>query len=336
MSELNGKIIAKFLAGECTEEELIALKNWVEESDSNARELFTSEELYHLGKQNASSQEKLLEEGEKRLRQSIIAEQQTLRKRALFRQCMQYAAIIIVSFLVGGVGYWGYKTVTHKPEPLVRIVAGNAARELMLPDGTKVWLNRNTVLQYSKGFAGEYRQVYLDGEGFFEVKRNPEKPFIVQSKAMQVRVLGTVFNMKSGKNGQKAVATLLQGEVEVKGNHGEGMIVLSPGQQAELDGTTRRLSVKPAEVGVEGWHGTKFDLKQTDVYTLCKLLERAYDVRIILAPGIDSTQTYTGPLKKKETVEETLDLIKSSLGINYKIVGGNIFLSSSKSKSKSK
>ena len=93
---------------------------------------------------------------------------------------------------------------------------------------TKVWLNKNTTLKYPHEFAGKGRKVYLEGEGYFEVMRNLAKPFVVQSEAMQVRVLGTVFNLKSDKATKSAVATLLKGEVEVKGNHGEGMIILAP------------------------------------------------------------------------------------------------------------
>ena len=193
-------------------------------------------------------------------------------------------------------------------------------------------VDKNTILQYPCNFEGGERHVYLNGEGFFDVKRNTAKPFIVQSHALQVRVLGTTFNLKSGENGQRAVATLLKGEVEVKGNHGEGMIVLSPGQQAELDGMTRRLTVKPAEPGIEGWHDTAFDLNQTDIRTLCKILERAYNVKIIIAPDVDIERTYSGPLKKKENVAATLDLIKNSIGIKYKVIGENVFISSSKSK----
>jgi transmembrane sensor len=110
------------------------------------------------------------------------------------------------------------------------------------------------------------------------------------------------------------------------------MIVLSPGQQAELDGMTRRLTVKPAEPGIEGWHDTAFDLNQTDIRTLCKILERAYNVKIIIAPDVDIERTYSGPLKKKENVAATLDLIKNSIGIKYKVIGENVFISSSKSK----
>lgn len=332
MSKLDEKIIVKFLTGKCSEEELRLLNAWLEESEENAHELFTVEELYHLGKVDISSEKALLEEAERRLSQKLVKKQEDKRKRVLLRRWMQYAAIVIGSFFIGGAGYWLYKANTHKPEPLVTIAANETIKELMLPDGTKVWLNRNTVLQYPRDFAGGERLVYLNGEGFFDVKRNVTKPFIVRSNAMQVRVLGTTFNLRSGEKGQRAVATLLKGEVEVKGNHGEGMIVLSPGQQAELDGVARRLTVKPAEPGIEGWHNTVFDLNQADVYTLCKILENAYNVKIIIAPDVNTERTYSGPLKKKKNVAATLDLIKNSIGIKYKIIGENVFISSSKSK----
>lgn len=256
MGKLDEKIIVKFLAGECSEEELRSLNVWLEESEENAHELFTLEELYHLGKSDAASEEALLAKAEKQLSQRLGEERERKLKRTLFHRWMQYAAIAVGAFFIGGMGYWFYQAGSRSSESLVTVTANETIKELMLPDGTKVWLNKNTILQYPRNFEGGKRHVYLNGEGFFDVKRNTAKPFIVQSHAMQVRVLGTTFNLKSGENGQRAVATLLKGEVEVKGNHGEGMIVLSPGQQAELDGMTRRLTVKPAEPGIEGWHDT--------------------------------------------------------------------------------
>lgn len=331
MSNLDEKIIADFLMGKCSEEELRALNSWLE-SEENARTLFLAEELYCLGKAGDKvADDKAIEKAEERLMQRLAEEKKVLRKKLMFRKWMQYAAIVVGVFFLGGAGYWMYWNGKNKPEPMVTVMASNTVKELMLPDGTKVWLNKNTTLQYVRGFAGNERLVRLDGEGYFDVKRNPAKPFIVQSEAMQVKVLGTVFNMKAGKD-VKAVATLLKGEVEVKGNHGEGLIVLSPGQQAELDGMTRKLTVKAAEPGIEGWHDTVFNLKQADIYTLCKILEKAYNVKIVLAPGIDTVKTYSGPLKRKETVDATLDLIKNSIGIQYKVVGGSVFVSPAKAK----
>ena len=203
-------------------------------------------------------------------------------------------------------------------------------KELKLPDGTKVWLNKNTTLKYPHEFAGKGRKVYLEGEGYFEVMRNPEKPFVVQSEVMQVRVLGTVFNLKSDKAKMSAVATLLKGEVEVKGNHGEGMIILAPGQKAELNGMTRRLVVKQVDTGIENWHNNEFVFEKADLYTIARTLENSYGVRVILAPNIDVSKTYSGTLKKKESVGAVLNLIKNAIPLEYKIVGNSVFLSSTK------
>ena len=172
----------------------------------------------------------------------------------------------------------------------------------------------------------------MEGEAYFEVKRNTEKPFIVRSEAMQVRVLGTVFNFKSDKTNRSAVATLIKGEIEVKGTHEEGMIVLAPGQKAELNAVTRRLVVKQVDTGIENWHNNQFVFEKADIFTIARTLENSYGVKIILAPDMDATKTYSGTLKKKDSVEETLNLIKSTnaLPIEYKIVGNSVFLSSKK------
>jgi len=204
-------------------------------------------------------------------------------------------------------------------------------KELMLPDGTKVWLNKHTTLKYPREFSENGRNVYMEGEAYFEVKRNVEKPFIVRSEAMQVRVLGTVFNLKSDQMNRSAVATLIKGEIEVKGNHNEGMIVLAPGQKAELNAVTRRLVVKQVDTGIENWNN-QFVFENADIFTIARTLENSYGVKIILAPDMDATKTYSGTLKKKNTVEDILNLIKSTnaIPIEYKIVGNSVFLSPKK------
>ena len=208
------------------------------------------------------------------------------------------------------------------------VTARDEVKELMLPDGTKVWLNKHTTLKYPSEFSEKGRNVYIEGEAYFEVKRNVEKPFIVRSEAMQVRVLGTVFNLKSDKANRSAVATLIKGEIEVKGNHEEGMIVLSPGQKAELNGMTRRLVVKQVDTGIENWHNNQFVFEKADIFTIARTLENSYGVKIILAPDMDVTKTYTGALKKKNSVEEVLNSVKNVIPIEYKIVGNSVFLSS--------
>lgn len=332
MDSKSEKIVANFLMGECLEEELRMLNTWLNESGENMQQLFSAEELYHLGKSDAAREEKKTKQAAWQLLKRLELEKRKRKRRIMIHCCMKWAAVFIGVVLLSGAGFKIYQSNTHQQTEVMMVVsATDKVKSLLLPDGSKVWLNRNTILKYPRDFAGKNRVVYLDGEGFFDVKKNPEKPFVVHSTAMQVEVLGTVFNFRTGKEGQNVTATLLEGEVKVKGNNGEGLIVLSPGQQAELDRANRNLTVKPAEPGIEIWHSSVFELKQTDIFTLCKMLENAYDVKIILAPEVDCTKTYSGPLKKKKTVGETLDLIKKSLGIQYRIVGKNVFISRAKS-----
>ena len=293
MNKLNEEILAKFLMGECTEDELREVNAWLEGSGENARELFRLEEIYHLGRLGDTSNTQDIEKAEKRLFKRLEQEKTKQYKVRRMVGWMRYAAVFVGFFLLGTFGYLFYQT-------------------------------------YSQPVARKGRKVYLEGEGYFEVMRNLEKPFVVQSEAMQVRVLGTVFNLKSDKAKMSAVATLLKGEVEVKGNHGEGMIILAPGQKAELNGMTRRLVVKQVDTGIENWHNNEFVFEKADLYTIARTLENSYGVRVILAPNIDVSKTYSGTLKKKESVGAVLNLIKNAIPLEYKIVGNSVFLSSTK------
>lgn len=329
MNKLNDEIVAKFLMGGCTEDELREVNTWLGESRGNARELFKLEEVYHLGKIGCASDEEKVEKAEKRLLKRL--EQEKIKQHKVRRMYgwMRYAAMFIGVFILGGMGYLLFQNY-DQPEELLAVTTQDTIKELKLPDGTQVWLNKHTTLKYPREFSETGRKVYLEGEGYFEVKRNPEKPFIVQSEAMQVKVLGTVFNLKSDKVKMSAVATLLKGEIEVKGNHEEGMIVLSPGQKAELNGVTRRLVVKQVDTGFENWHDNQFIFDKADIYTIARTFENSYGVKIILAPDIDVKKTYSGTLKKKENVEAVLKQVKNAIPIEYKVVGNSVFLSSKK------
>ena len=148
---------------------------------------------------------------------------------------------------------------------------------------------------------------------------------------MRVRVLGTTFNFKCDKRCRIAEATLIEGKIEVKGNKDEGQIVLAPGQRAELNRNSGRLTVKQVDAKLDAvWRDNLIPFNKANIFTITKALERFYDVKIILSPDIRSDQTYSGVLKKKSTIESVLKSLQNSIPIEYKIVGNNIFISSDK------
>lgn len=327
MSKLNEDIIIRYLENRCSEEDFVLINEWMKESDENAGELFRMEEIYQLGK-FPFEEENLVARAERRLGRRLEQENQKKQEVFKLRSVLRYAAAIVgVMVLAAGLAYW----FRNKAEELVVASAAHGqVREMLLPDGTKVWLNQSSVLKYPRAFEGKERHVYLDGEAYFEVARNHEKPFMVKSPAMDVRVLGTSFNIKCRPDNSFAETTLIEGEVEVKDKSDKGRITLLPGQKAVLNRVTGRMQVKQVDPKMEiVWHNDLIPFEKSSIFQIVAALERFYGVKIILSPDVDSTNTYSGVLKKKDNIESVLNSLRNSIPFNYKKVDdNNIFISS--------
>ena len=325
MSKLNEDIIIRYLENRCSEEDFVLINEWMKESDENAGELFRMEEIYQLGK-FPFEEENLVVRAERRLGRRLEQENQKKQEVFKLRSVLRYAAAIVgVMVLAAGLAYW----FRNKAEELVVASAAHGqVREMLLPDGTKVWLNQSSVLKYPRAFEGKERHVYLDGEAYFEVARNHEKPFMVKSPAMDVRVLGTSFNIKCRPDNSFAETTLIEGEVEVKDKSDKGRITLLPGQKAVLNRVTGRMQVKQVDPKMEiVWHNDLIPFEKSSIFQIAAALERFYGVKIILSPDVDSTNTYSGVLKKKDNIESVLNSLRNSIPFNYKKVDdNNIFI----------
>ncbi len=328
MSNLSEDIINKYLTGQCSEEEVVEVNAWMKESEENARQLFRMEEIYHLGKFNQYADRQQMARAEKQLYKKLDEEKRKQNKILRMHRWMKYAAMIAVILVIGGgSGYWLYQNGNNQ-HMMVAVANEGIVKEIILPDGTKVWLNNSATLKYPREFSEKARNVYLDGEAYFEVTKNRHKTFTVQSDAMRVRVLGTTFNFKCDKNYRIAEVTLIEGEIEVKGNKEEGQIILAPGQRAELNKNNGRLTVKQVDAKMDAvWHDNLIPFQKADIFTISKALERFYDIKIILSPDMRADKTYSGVLKKKSTIESVLKSLQNSISIDYKIVGNNIFIS---------
>ena len=318
MSKLNEDIIIRYLENRCSEEDFVLINEWMKESDENAGELFRMEEIYQLGK-FPFEEENLVVRAERRLGRRLKRENQKKQEVFKLRSVLRYAAAIVgVMVLAAGLAYW----FRNKAEELVVASAAHGqVREMLLPDGTKVWLNQSSVLKYPRAFEGKERHVYLDGEAYFEVARNHEKPFMVKSPAMDVRVLGTSFNIKCRPDNSFAETTLIEGEVEVKDKSDKGRITLLPGQKAVLNRVTGRMQVKQVDPKMEiVWHNDLIPFEKSSIFQIAAALERFYGVKIILSPDVDSTNTYSGVLKKKDNIESVLNSLRNSIPFNLSLI----------------
>lgn len=165
------------------------------------------------------------------------------------------------------------------------------------------------------------------------VKHDKVNPFVVESEALQVKVLGTSFNFKNSRHSDSAEVSLLEGEVEVKGNAGEGMIILSPGQRAELDKVRGRLQVKEVDTDLDVvWHNDLIPFRKATLFYIIEVLERFYDVTIVAAPDLTITNTYSGVLRRKDSIESILMSLQHSIPIGFTIEGKTIYITSLQNK----
>lgn len=325
--QINDDIKNRSLSGECTDEELVMLRDWMKANPEEARELFGMERLYDEMKAQSMPKEKILL-AEHKMTERIEAMQAELHHAHIVRMWRRAAAIVVVCVLTGMAWMYLQHRAFFKPEMVVAMASAENDTTVTLPDGTKVWLNKLASIQYPKDFEGEERKVLLDGEGYFEVTKNPHKPFIVESDVMSVRVLGTIFNFKVEKAKQRAVVSLLQGEVRVAGNHNEGMMVLSPGQKACVDAKTGKMTLSEADVYQDAlWHEHKTMFNNETIRGIARMLERIYQVQVVVDPAIDRSSTYSGVIKEKETIDSVLDLLQNTLPIRYKLKGNKVYIS---------
>jgi len=179
---------------------------------------------------------------------------------------------------------------------------------LVLPDGTHVWLNAASTLTYAISGAAQERIVQLDGEAYFEVARDPNRPFRVASRGQVVEVLGTHFNVNSYLDEPLVRTTLVEGAVKVIGSANQQSVVLSPGEQARWT-EGKPLSIGKADIAqVVAWKDGKFNFNSSDVATVMRELSRWYDVDIVFE-GEKPRITLSGEVYRNTNASNVLDIL---------------------------
>ena len=203
--------------------------------------------------------------------------------------------------------------------------AGGGQKELVLADGSKIWLNSASTLKYPAVFTGAERVVELSGEAFFEVTKSAGKPFRVLIKDAEVEVLGTHFNIMAYDNEPVSKTTLIDGAVriECQGKQKE----LTPGDQALL----RYAATGSGEPEIEvtkvdadaslAWRKGNIDFRNADVHTVMRALKRYYNVDIQYAQAVPDTKLFTAGLLLQDGLQHNLGIVGGFFDLHFKIDG---------------
>jgi len=191
--------------------------------------------------------------------------------------------------------------------------------EVILSDGTKVWLNAASSLKYPVAFSGKERHVELTGEAYFEVAKNKNMPFSIAVKGSSIEVLGTHFNVMAYDDDKHMVTTLLEGAVKLKKGNSEAL--LKPGQQAiMLDG---QIAYQVSDANTEAavaWKNGYFVFDNEGIESIMKKIARWYDVDVSYE-GAVTDQSFGGTVSRFSNVTELLNILELTGTIHFKIEG---------------
>ena len=194
--------------------------------------------------------------------------------------------------------------------------------QLVLSDGTRIWMNADSELVYPEHFTGPRRKVELKGEAYFEVAQNTECPFHVVVGDMEVKVLGTSFNISAYPNAKRQT-TLAEGSVTVHWQQQE--MLIRPGQQ--VTESNEGLQVKQVNVAnYTGWKDRRFIYENQNLGEVLKELERWYDVEIITADQTIGTLHLTANLPKYENIDKVLNIIEYAACVKFEIKNRKIII----------
>ena len=293
---------------QATNEEKSLIHAWLEKDENNKR-VFIKERARFDAVLLMNEEEKDIDDG-KRTSKVFVP--------VWIRYAMSIAATVLVMLLGFRIYNDKQKTEIGKINQVIEVPAGNYSTKIILSDGTKVWLNANSVFKYPQSFTGKKRIVKLDGEAYFEVAKDAKKSFVVQTKKYDIEVLGTKFNVEAYTSSDIFKTILYEGKVRVA-NKAEFMI-LRPNQTALYDKGKLNLLNEADKNSVQWKDGIiyinniSFEHKH-----IMKLFEKYYDKHIVINNNKVKESSYKGKFRISDGIEHALHVLQKDYPFIYKI-----------------
>ena len=319
-------LISMYLIGDIDVRSLKVLADWSRESAENGLYVRNRMELWLssgvAGGMNSFDKEKAFERFKNRIEKATTGEEQKRRftQSRSFRIFYRVAAVIVMALLPLA-GYWGgMETVKRGFSDIVVEAPMGARTKLYLPDGTLVWLNAGSKITYSQGFDVNNRDLALEGEGYFEVKRNEEIPFEISTKELGLTVLGTKFNFRNYADDEEAVVKLLEGEVRLKNKVvASSDVYMSPNEKVTLSKESGRMvKTKINASNSNLWTKDELYFDELLLEDIAKQLSRSFDVKIEVADSLKKQRFYGSFRIVGNSIGKILETISSTNRMKYK------------------
>lgn len=227
-----------------------------------------------------------------------------------------YAAVAASITILLIAGFWFISRPVQSPN-VYTLSVENGRQQFTLPDGTLVWLNSNSKLTYNDHFGIKTREVELSGEVYFEVVKDRERPFVVKAEELDVKVLGTSFDVFT--NHEAITTTLVEGSVSIrKASGNETETILRPGQQLQYDKKNNQVTIYDVDVNqFIAWKDGKLIFRNDPFESVLSVLEHNYQVIIILKNMQLSQRKITGRFDLENSIDDVFAIMKETMNFEY-------------------
>jgi transmembrane sensor len=290
-------LLASYVTDNISKEDKARFENWIEGSDKNKQIVEQAERAWNLSKNidlvNLNTGKAWNKVNEKAQILTEVQNRPLIRIPGNF--FLKIAAILIVA-----VFSW---YLINKINSEINVKAGNSLVQLALYDGSKVDLNKNTQLKYPKRFKSTSREVYLKGEGFFNIYRNPQKPFIIHTSNTIIKVLGTSFDVNANSDGNVDVI-VNSGIVSLKSKYSKQEVILNKDEKGTyLAKNSQIIKSVNSDQNYLSWKTKKFIFRECNLGEVFDKLEKVYDIQIILKDSGIRNYKLTATYEKHEAID---------------------------------
>lgn len=308
------KITAYITGNISDEDEKAKIREWISQANENKQLFYQLKSTFALSRKSSGTTD-VNQEYLKLKHKDLI------REKVFIPYIFRYAAVILITI---GLTLFIRKQTDHQNTDSYQmnqvICPAGQISELVLSDGTRVWLNAGSSISYPSRFDKGQRSVYLKGEAFFEVKKDKKNPFLVETDQINIKVLGTSFNMDAYVGNKMIKTTLVEGKVEIQNKAGVKLTEMLPGQQAYYD--TRSNKIHLSEVDTRfyySWKEGKMTFLNEPLNEIAAKLERWYNVQFVFTGEDIKALRYSGTFLKYKPLNQILEIIKLSSSIDYSI-----------------
>lgn len=313
-------LLAKYLVGILSPAEVEKVMEWRDLSAEN-KKIFS--DLASLRISQKDRQYNTPDKIERVLSRVNARINRTSRFRML-RRVSEYAAAILLLISCSYAG-WQYL----KPETYVTIAVkpNGTDKQITLADGTTVWLKAGSSLRMPEGFSDEKRDVFLQGEAFFDVVKNAESPFSVSTKYMNVEVLGTAFDVKVDEACKKVETVLVRGKVSLLDKEWKRILDMSPGEKVTYESIDNEYTTESVDVNVHAiWRLGQLVFEDVTLREITNQLAAKFNVNINISSSGLAQRKFRCVINQDETLPDIFNLLTYMVPMSYRIEGSEIFL----------